>query len=66
MTLSINPGNLPRYIAVEGPIGVGKTSLTKKFAETFNYETVLEAPEEHRALASMVDGLRRQAESPLR
>lgn len=26
---------------------------------------VLEAPEEHRALASMVDGLRRQAESPL-
>jgi hypothetical protein len=27
--------------------------------------TVVERPEEHRALASLVDGLRRQAESPL-
>ena len=35
----------PRYIAVEGPIGVGKTSLTKRFAETFNYQTLLETPE---------------------
>ena len=33
---------IPRYIAVEGPIGVGKTSLTKRLAETFNYETLLE------------------------
>ncbi|MGJ8690324.1 MAG: deoxynucleoside kinase [Gammaproteobacteria bacterium] len=37
----------PRYIAVEGPIGVGKTSLTKRLAETFNYETLLEMPEEN-------------------
>ncbi len=45
MKLDINTSELPRYIAVEGPIGVGKTSLTKKIADAFNYETILEAPE---------------------
>lgn len=45
MKLSISSPDLPRYVAVEGPIGVGKTSFTKKLAETFNYETILEAPE---------------------
>ncbi len=38
---------LPRYIAVEGPIGVGKTSLAKRLAQTFNYDIVLEKPEEN-------------------
>jgi len=38
---------LPRFIAVEGPIGVGKTSLAKRLAATFNYETLLEKPEEN-------------------
>ncbi len=33
---------LPHYIAVEGPIGVGKTTLAKNLAQTFNYETLLE------------------------
>ncbi|MDX1491167.1 MAG: deoxynucleoside kinase [Pseudohongiellaceae bacterium] len=37
----------PKFIAVEGPIGVGKTSLTRRLAETFNYETLLEKPEEN-------------------
>ncbi|HIG39870.1 MAG: deoxynucleoside kinase [bacterium] len=37
--------SLPRYIAVEGPIGVGKTSFTRRLAETLNYETILETPE---------------------
>lgn len=37
----------PRYIAVEGPIGVGKTSLAKRLAETFNYDIVLEKPEDN-------------------
>jgi len=45
LNLEIDTSDLPRYIVVEGPIGVGKTSFTKKLAETFNYETVLEAPE---------------------
>ena len=33
---------LPRFIAVEGPIGVGKTTLAKRLADSFNYETLLE------------------------
>jgi deoxyguanosine kinase len=37
----------PKFIAVEGPIGVGKTSLTKRLAQTFNYELLLERPEEN-------------------
>ncbi|HJL61430.1 MAG TPA: deoxynucleoside kinase [Pseudomonadales bacterium] len=36
---------IPRYIAVEGPIGVGKTSFTKRLADSLNYETILEIPE---------------------
>lgn len=39
--------SLPRFIAVEGPIGVGKTSLTKRLANALNYETFLEAPEKN-------------------
>ncbi len=42
-----SPHQTPRFIAVEGPIGVGKTSLTKRLAETFNYETLLEMPEDN-------------------
>jgi deoxyguanosine kinase len=37
----------PRYIAVEGPIGVGKTSLAKRLADSFNYDILLEKPEEN-------------------
>lgn len=32
----------PRYIAVEGPIGVGKTSLAQRLATSFGSELVLE------------------------
>ena len=34
--------SIPNYIAVEGPIGIGKTTLATRLAETFNYETLLE------------------------
>jgi deoxyadenosine/deoxycytidine kinase len=37
----------PAYIAIEGPIGVGKTTLAKKLAATFNYQAVLEEAEEN-------------------
>lgn len=48
MTVSSNFGNkAPHYIAVEGPIGVGKTSLSKRLAESFNYELLLENSEEN-------------------
>ena len=33
---------LPRFIAVEGPIGAGKTSLAKRLAMTFGYDLLLE------------------------
>lgn len=32
----------PRYIAVEGPIGVGKTTLARRLAQSFKYEMRLE------------------------
>jgi len=38
---------LPRFIAVEGNIGVGKTTLVKRLARTFNYDTLLEKAEEN-------------------
>lgn len=34
-----------RSVVFEGPIGVGKTSLARRFAERFGYNTLLEAPE---------------------
>ncbi len=36
-----------RFVVVEGPIGVGKTTLTKKLAHTFGYDTLLEAATEN-------------------
>jgi deoxyadenosine/deoxycytidine kinase len=36
-----------RYIAVEGPIGVGKTTLSKRLAEEFKARLVLEEAEEN-------------------
>src|SRR5690606_22767417 len=37
----------PRFIAVEGPIGVGKTSLAKRLAQSFASELILERAEEN-------------------
>jgi len=37
----------PRYIVVEGPIGVGKTSLAKRLAQSFASELILEQAEEN-------------------
>ncbi|TXS96789.1 deoxynucleoside kinase [Parahaliea maris] len=42
MKLDLKGRQPPRYIAVEGPIGVGKTTLAKRLATTFNYQTLLE------------------------
>ena len=44
---SLRQRDLPVYIAVEGPIGVGKTTLTKQLARTLNYETLLEKAEDN-------------------
>jgi deoxyguanosine kinase len=37
----------PRYIVVEGPIGVGKTSLAKRLAKSFASELILEQAEDN-------------------
>jgi deoxyadenosine/deoxycytidine kinase len=40
-----------RYIVVEGPIGVGKTSLSLRLAKHLNAQTLLEKPQENPFLA---------------
>ena len=35
-------GNTSRFIAIEGPIGVGKTELAKRLADNLNAELILE------------------------
>jgi deoxyguanosine kinase len=40
-----NPFERWRHIVVEGPIGVGKTSLAKRLSERFDAQLMLEAPE---------------------
>lgn len=37
----------PKYIVIEGPIGVGKTSLAKRLAQSFASELILEQAEEN-------------------
>ena len=37
----------PRYIVVEGPIGVGKTSLARRLAESFESDLILEEAHEN-------------------
>lgn len=36
---------LPDYVAIEGPIGVGKTTLARKIAKNYGTELLLEAPQ---------------------
>ncbi len=48
---------LPRYIAVEGPIRVGKSTLARILAERLNAQRVTE-PEENPFLTSFYDGER--------
>lgn len=52
-----------RYIVIEGPIGVGKTSLARRLAQTLNCELVLEQAEENPFLAQFYAN-RRQAALP--
>jgi deoxyadenosine/deoxycytidine kinase len=51
----------PHYIAIEGPIGAGKTSLAKKLAEDFKARLVLESIEENPFLPAFYNDRRRHA-----
>ncbi|OGT67209.1 MAG: deoxyadenosine kinase [Gammaproteobacteria bacterium RIFCSPLOWO2_01_FULL_47_190] len=53
--------NFPDYIVVEGPIGVGKTSLAKRLAETFNVEVMLESAIENPFLPAFYENRRSAA-----
>ncbi len=50
-----------RYIAVEGPIGVGKTSLAQKLARLLDAEPLLEQPEANPFLPRFYEDRRRYA-----
>lgn len=39
--------DIPGYLVVEGPIGVGKTSLSRRLADSFGAELLLEKAEEN-------------------
>ena len=43
--ISLRGRTVPPYIAVEGPIGVGKTTLARRIAETFDHDLLLEEAE---------------------
>jgi deoxyguanosine kinase len=53
--------NKLRHIAVEGPIGVGKTSLARRLAERLGAEPLLEQPGENPFLARFSQAMARYA-----
>ncbi len=53
--------SLPRFIVIEGPIGVGKTTLANKLAEAFQYPILLEPAAQNPFLDSFYRDGRRNA-----
>ncbi|QQR82050.1 MAG: deoxynucleoside kinase [Deltaproteobacteria bacterium] len=53
--------SLPRYIAIEGPIGAGKTSLSAKLAEDLQARLVLEKLDDNPFLAEFYQDRRKHA-----
>ncbi len=53
--------NQHRYIVVEGPIGVGKTSLVRKLCDSFTSELLLEKAEENPFIARFYQNPRQYA-----
>ncbi|MEK8090340.1 deoxynucleoside kinase [Thermithiobacillus plumbiphilus] len=50
-----------RYIAVEGPIGVGKSTLARRLAEALGFSLLLELPEENPFLPAFYEEPARHA-----
>lgn len=59
--MSNNSTNFPRYVVIEGPIGVGKTTLVEKLVERFSARPVLEIFEENPFLADFYTNQQRFA-----
>ncbi|MCW9014453.1 MAG: deoxynucleoside kinase [Gammaproteobacteria bacterium] len=51
----------PGYIVIEGPIGVGKTTLARKLAESFDSELMLEGAAENPFMAKFYENPRSAA-----
>jgi deoxyguanosine kinase len=51
----------PRYIVIEGPVGVGKTSLVNLLAKKFSARPILEIAEENPFLKKFYGDIRRYA-----
>ena len=50
-----------RHIVVEGPIGVGKTSLARRLAERLEAQTLIKQPELNPFLARFYSNMERWA-----
>jgi deoxyadenosine/deoxycytidine kinase len=61
MTDGTRGKNRPRHIAVEGPIGAGKSTLARILAEAFNARLVEEKPEENPFLGAFYKDQRQHA-----
>ena len=52
---------VPQFVVVEGPIGVGKTTLAKKLADAFNHQILLEQAEKNPFLERFYRNARQSA-----
>jgi deoxyadenosine/deoxycytidine kinase len=59
--LKSTKSHTPQFVAVEGPIGVGKTTLAKRLAETFNHDIMLEQAEQNPFLERFYRNTRQSA-----
>ena len=47
MEIKVSKSSIPNYVVIEGPIGVGKSTLARSLAYSLGYELLLEQPEEN-------------------
>lgn len=60
-SVEVSDATASKYIVIEGPIGVGKSSLCRKLATTFNSPLLLEKPAENPFLARFYKSPKRYA-----